>query len=61
MLFVDLLLFSWDSLHAGLNSHHEAWSYKKKKHKKVKTYTKFLKLKATVKRCLLILVLKPLT
>ena len=26
--------FNWDSLHARLNSHHEAWSYKKKKHKK---------------------------
>ena len=26
--------FNWDSLHARLNSHYEAWSYKKKKHKK---------------------------
>ena len=24
----------WDSLHAKLNSHYEAWSYKKKKHNK---------------------------
>ena len=23
-------LFNWDSLHATLNSHYEAWSYKKK-------------------------------
>ena len=26
--------FNWDSLHARLNSHYEAWSYKKKKHTK---------------------------
>ena len=32
--------FNWDSLHARLNSHYEAWSYKKKKHKKVQTYKK---------------------
>ena len=25
---------NWDSLHARLNCHYEAWSYKKKKHKK---------------------------
>ena len=25
---------NWDSLHARLNSHYKAWSYKKKKHKK---------------------------
>ena len=31
---------NWDSLHARLNSHSEAWSYKKKKHKKVKAYRK---------------------
>ena len=30
------LFFNWDSLHARLNSHYEAWSYKKKKHKKIK-------------------------
>ena len=28
----------WDSLHARLNSHYKAWSYKKKKQKKIKTY-----------------------
>ena len=26
----------WDSLHARLNNHYKAWSYKKKKHKKIK-------------------------
>ena len=28
--------FNWDSPHAGLNNHCKAWSYKKKKHKKLK-------------------------
>ena len=32
--------FNWYSLHARLNSHYEAWSYKKRKHKKVKAYRK---------------------
>ena len=31
---------NWDSLHARLNSHYKAWSYKKKKHKKIKAYKK---------------------
>ena len=31
----ELLFFNWDSLHARLNSHFKAWSYKKKKHKKI--------------------------
>ena len=35
-----LFFFNWDSLHAKLNSHYEAWSYKKKKHKKVTAYRK---------------------
>ena len=30
------IFFNWDSLHARLNSHCKAWSYKKKKHKKTK-------------------------
>ena len=34
--------FNWDSLHARLNSHYEAWSYmkkkKKKKHKKAPSF-----------------------
>ena len=29
----DVTTFNWDSLHARLNSHYEAWSYKKKKKK----------------------------
>ena len=33
-------LFNWDSFHARLNNRYEAWSYKKKKHKKVEAYTK---------------------
>ena len=33
-----LFFFNWDSLHARLNSHYKAWSYKKKKHKKIKAY-----------------------
>ena len=32
--------FNWDSLHARLNSHYEAWSYKEKQHKKIKAYRK---------------------
>ena len=31
-----MFFFNWYSLHAQLNSHYEAWSYKKRKHKKVK-------------------------
>ena len=29
-----LFFFNWHSLHARLNSHYEAWSYKKKKAQK---------------------------
>ena len=29
-----IYFFYWDSPHARLKSHYEAWSYKKKKHKK---------------------------
>ena len=32
--------FNWDSLHARLNRHYEAQSYKEKKYKKMKTYRK---------------------
>ena len=32
--------FNWNSLHARLNSHYEAWSYKKKKTKKITGYRK---------------------
>ena len=31
-----------DSLHASLNSHYKAWSYEKKKHKKIKAHRKSL-------------------
>ena len=57
----DILLlniFNWGSLHARLNSHYKAWSYKKKKHKKIKAYRKSVQKEPTVKRCLLILDLK---
>ena len=30
------IFFNWDSLHERLNSHYQAWSYKKKKHIKIK-------------------------
>ena len=44
---LDLLrlefFFNWDTCYARLRSHYKAWSYKKKKHKKViKAYTKFV-------------------
>ena len=32
--------FNWDSPHATLNSHYEAWSYKKKSTKKITGYIK---------------------
>ena len=34
--FIYIYIYNWDSLHARLNSHYRAWSYKKKKHKKIK-------------------------
>ena len=36
--YIERVFFNWDSLHARLNSHYEAWSYKKKKHKKITAY-----------------------
>ena len=50
---------NWDSLYARLNSHYKAWSYKKKKGKKIKAYRKSLQKEPTANRCLLILDLKP--
>ena len=47
--------FNWDSLHTRLNSHFEAWSCKKKKHKKIKAYRKSVWKEPSVKRCLLII------
>ena len=41
-LMSTIFLKNWDSHHARLNSHYEAWSYKKKKHKKIKAYRKSL-------------------
>ena len=60
ILMFIYIFFNWYSLHARLSSHYEAWSYKKKKHKKVKTYRKSIQKEPTVNRCLLILDLKPL-
>ena len=51
------IFFNWDSLHARLNSHYEAWSYKKKKHKKRLQHIQEICLERTY-RCLLILDLK---
>ena len=50
---------NWDLLHVRLNSHHEAWSYRKKRHKKIKAYRKSVQKEPSVKMCLLILDLKP--
>ena len=44
----------------GEPSGYEAWSYKKKKHKKIKVYRKSVQKEPRVKKCLLILGLKPL-
>ena len=30
---IRLIFFNWDSLHARMNNHYEAWSHKKKKKK----------------------------
>ena len=40
LLFFFFFFFNSYSLHARLNSHYKAWSYKKRKHKKVKAYRK---------------------
>ena len=55
---IFFFFFNWDSLHARLNSHYKAWSYKKKKYKKIKAHRKSVYKEPTVKRCLLILDLK---
>ena len=60
--YVDLTVeafFNWNSLHARLNSHYKAWSYKKKKHKENKAYSKPLQKEPTFNMSLLILGLKP--
>ena len=38
--FFFFIIINWDSLHARLNSHYEAWSYKKKSTKKITGYRK---------------------
>ena len=58
-VFLFFLFLNLDLLHARLNSHYKTWSYKKKKHKKIKAYRKSVQKKPTVKGCLLILDLKP--
>ena len=50
---------NWDSLHARLSSHYNAWSYKKGSTKKITGNRKSVYNEPTVKRCLLILDLKP--
>ena len=37
---MTFLFFNWDSHHARLNNHYEAWSYKKKSTKKTTGYRK---------------------
>ena len=54
----EISFFNCDSLHARLNSHYQARSYKKTKHKKITAYRKSVLKEPTVKRCLLILELK---
>ena len=54
-----LCFFNWVLLHARLNSHYKVWSYKKKKNKKIKAYGKSAQKEPAIKRCLLILDLKP--
>ena len=57
VVYIIFFFFNWDSLHAILNSHYKAWSYKKKKHKNIKD--KSVQKEPTIKRCLLILYLRP--
>ena len=44
---IDRIFLNWDSLHARLNSHYKVWSYKKKKHKKIKAYIQEISLGKT--------------
>ena len=60
-MFIDVvrsmfLFFNWDSLHVRLNSRSEAWIYKQKNYKKMKSYRKSVwKGHTQIKKCLLIL------
>ena len=72
IFWISDIFFNWDSLQTRLNNYWQAWSYKKKSNKNIKTYRKsvskpilsvgsfFLKKEPTNKMCLLILDLKPL-
>ena len=65
VILTSYCFFNWDSWSESrneerLNNHFEAWSYKKKKYKKIKSYRKSILKGPTVKRCLTILDLKPL-
>ena len=42
IIYYIYVYINWDSLHSKLNRHYKAWSYKKKKHKKIKAYMKSL-------------------
>ena len=55
----SFLFLNRDSLHVKLNIHYAAWSYEKKKYRKIKAYRKSVSKEPTDKRCLLILDLKP--
>ena len=50
-LLIFFLFFNWNSLHAKLNSHYEAWSHKKKKHKKITAYRKSVQKEPIVYAC----------
>ena len=39
-LDINIFIYNWDSLSARLNSHYEAWSYKKRSTKKITGYRK---------------------
>ena len=39
-LLIGHFFLNWDSLHARLNSHYEAWSYKKRSTKRITGYSK---------------------
>ena len=58
-MLILYFFFNLDSLKARPNCHYEAWSYKKKKYKKIKAYRKSAKKEPTANRYLLILDSKP--
>ena len=47
--------FYWKLLYARLNNHYKAWSYKKKKQKKINAYRKSIQKDRKVNKRLLIL------